>query len=295
MANGFDIMDDITNKIKPTIISYSEVLKYQICERQHYYRFIKGYAPREESAAVATGVDGHKLLQIFFEGLKSGLTKEQSWKVTNERALEEIKQDIRLLAAWTLVDNYIRDTEFKTESIFIENRFLLPADRLTSLIEEDPLHRVQIGFTPDIVFQRKGSFVDIEDYKFVQKAWGANKIERFSQLKIYKILLDRMGYNTSRCILRFFNVATGKSTVKHYTMNPVEEEILIGDFLSGVAAVQSFKEQSDSILKFAPRTMNYTACQFCPFNFPCSLEAEGKDASKTWATQYKKSPYDYTK
>lgn len=279
-----------------TIVSYSEVFKWQTCQRQYYYRFILGRSPTTESNAISTGVQGHKLLQIFYELIREGKNKDEALALTQSKAKHVINSektiDYNLLKAWTLIDNYIRESDFTNEIILIENRFLLPA----SLIDNDPaVDSISIGFTPDVVFKRPGGMIDIEDAKFVGRAWTGSKLNRFSQAKLYQIFMEAMGYNISRTSIRFFNTTTGRINVKYYTMDKVEKKILIHDFMPAVKEVARYKNASEDVHRLAPRTMNYTACQYCPFEFPCTLEAEGKDATKTLTSQYTESKYDYTK
>ena len=288
------------------IISYSEIFKLDTCPRQYYYRFDKGLKPIEESDAITTGVKGHKLLQIFYTALSAGMTKDQALAVVHVQAkkmmAEEAKTklkletviapDFSLLTALTLVDKYIKEYEFESNAVLIENRFLLPASELS----DDPfLSDVQIGFTPDVVFENTGNFLKVDDYKFVGRAWAKKKINRFQQSKLYQIFLKRMNYNVTRSGILFFNTKTGDVTYQNYVLRPQEEQILIDDFVSGLIAVKRIKIQSEEERAKARRTMNYTACTYCAFELPCSLEAEGKDASKTFKNLYVKSDYDYSK
>jgi len=279
-----------------TIVSYSEVVKWQTCPRQYYYRFILGCAPTEESSAITTGIKGHKLLQYFYELMREGRTKEEALEIIQQKALELQQKssfsDFSILPAWTLVDNYIRDTDFTHEAKMIENRFLFPVSRLDN---SPDLAHVQIGFTPDLVIERKGKRLDIEDAKFVGRAWSAKKLERFPQTKLYQLFMEGMGYQISRTLIRFFNTTTAKMSIYPYVMEPAEKKILTRDFLTGVRAVLAYKEGPKKELALAPRTMNNNNCQGCSFSFPCNLEAKGKSAEKTLASQYIKSDYDYTR
>lgn len=283
---------------KPIIISYSELFKWQTCRRQYFYRSILDLVPVENSGAIDTGIKGHALLQTFYELIKEGKSKEEAAAVVKEHAkklmnINNLLPDFNILKAWTLVDNYIRDNDFESEAYLVENRFLFPANRLSDDVE---LENVQIGFTPDIVFQRTGGRLDVEDSKFVARAWNKQKINRFQQAKLYQIFLRNMGYDVSRTILRFFNVTTATITYKSYIMEKDEEASLIHDFVTGASELAFYKRlMLEGDHTQAIRTMNYTACQFCPYEFPCSIEAEGKDASKTFNTQYKKGKYDYSK
>lgn len=284
-----------------TIVSYSEIFKLDTCQRQYYYRFILGLQPQEESSAIDMGNKGHKLLQNFYNLLGEGKTKEQALKIITENATKllttvHFSEVGNLWKAWTAVDNYIKATDFTSKAVIVENRYLIPAELLMSenFLDDYLLDDVQIGFTPDVVFEKQGGFYEVEDAKFVGRAWSKSKLNRFQQSKLYQIFLNRMGYKVTRSSIRFFNMTTGEIKEQKYTMSKEEEEILIRDFLNGVMDVVRFRNQDSTDLQETRRTMNYTACQFCPFEFPCTLEAEGKDASKTLANLYVKSKYDYS-
>jgi len=283
------------------IISYSELFKWDTCHRQYYYGFVLGLQPVEQSQAITTGVKGHQLLQSFYTLMQEGKAKEEAHKLTLVSAQKLLKSegfaDFSLLKSWTLVDNYIRDNDFTSEAVLVENRFLIPVAKIApaSFIDAYGLHDVQIGFTPDVVFKRPGGIYDVEDSKFVARAWSKSKLNRFQQAKLYQVLLRRMGYNVSRSAVRFFNVQTGIINVQNYPLTEAEEKTIIHDFTNGIKDVIQYRNQTPNTLSMARRTMNYTACQFCPFEFPCTLEAEGKDASKTFNNEYVKSDYNYSR
>lgn len=275
-------------------VSYSEIVSWQICQRKHFYSFTLGLRPAEESDALSTGIKGHKLLQTFYGYLGEGKHQDEALDLTQKSAAKEINAskfpDFNLLKAWNLVQKYVSETDFTAEAIIVENRYLIPANHLT----DDPFFRdVQIGFTPDLVMQRKGNKLDIEDAKFVERAWSKKKKNRFGQVRLYQIFLERMGYDISRSILRFFNTKTWVIDEQNYVMSKAAEKILIEDFLVGVRDVVTAKRKPEHTLKFAPRTMNNGACQFCEYEYICSLEAEGKDASNSMTTLYVKSKYGY--
>lgn len=284
---------------EPIIVSFSGVMKWDTCERQFYYGFVLGLRPEEDSVTISTGGKGHKLLQVFYEALRSGMSKEEARQAVQAKAKKLLSQkqkgilalegDGGLLKAWGVVDNYIKNNDFTNEAVLIENRFLIPATELT----QDPFfENVQIGFTPDVVFRRPGGFHDVEDSKFVQRMWAKKKLERFPQAKLYEIFLKKMGYKVSRSSIRFFNTATGEIKPQNYIMEPGEDAVLLGDFLEAVRDIVYYVRNPTRPLR---RTMNYTACNYCYFELPCSLEAKGKDATKTLKHLYVKSDYDYSK
>jgi hypothetical protein len=276
------------------IVSYSEVFKKQTCDRQYYYRFVLGRRPIVESGAIDTGIKGHKLMQIFNECIAANKSKDEALAVVRKKAKEiaeaSFTPDFNLLTALTLVENYVQSTEFNIEALFIEKRFLLPASKLS----KDPFFEdVMIGFTPDVVFQRTGNFLDVEDFKFVQRAWTKKKIDRFPQCKLYQVFLEAMGFKVSFSRIRFFNTKTGVVTFQNYTIKDAERKILIRDFMHGVKETIQYREQPAEVLAQSPRTMNYTTCAGCYFNFPCTLEGEGKNVTRILETEFEKSEYDY--
>lgn len=271
------------------IVSFSEVFKWDTCQKQYHYSFIQKLRPFETADAMLTGTKGHRLLQDFYSLLKEGKTKEVAQKEIQASAskilLEDGRFDGTLLKSWTLVDNFIRDTEFKAEVAEVENRFLIPLSMITPTLTD-----IQIGFTPDVVFKRTGDFYDVEDAKFVGRAWSKSKKEMFHQAKLYQIFLRRMGYNVSRSSVRFFNVKTGDISVDTAKLETGEEKELITDFVDAVTEVVNYRRTQPSRGR---RTQNYTTCQYCPFQYPCYLERQGKDATKTLEANYMKSDYDY--
>lgn len=276
------------------IVSFSEVSKWDTCKLQYFYNFSMGLRPLEETESISNGIVGHKLLQSFYESLQAGKTKLEAAEATHRKAIEYMdsaKQNLNsksVLIAWTMVSNYIKNADVTAKTILVENRFLIPV----SMLDNDcSLSNVQIGFTPDVVFERAGGFLDVEDSKFVGKGWSAKKLDMFPQAKLYQAFLRRMGYNISRAGIRFFNLATGKVTT-HFEALPEEEEtILLKQFVEAVAEIVDYRNDP-----FKPRrTFNYSTCQYCAYETPCNMEAEGKDASRTFKYFFMQSDYDYTK
>jgi len=79
-----EMTDHVHLSIKPEIISYSEVFKWDTCPRQYWYRFGLGLRPQNESGAIDTGVKGHKLLQHFYNLLELGHSKDEAVRLTQQ-------------------------------------------------------------------------------------------------------------------------------------------------------------------------------------------------------------------
>lgn len=283
------------------IISYSETLSWDSCPRNYYYQNVLGLVPNELSEPITTGTKGHQLLQSFYRALQTGADKEIAKEYVYESAKHLMESpffdpnSMDLLKAWSLVNKYIDDTEFNTEIIEVENRFLIPM----SFFTDNPfLSDVTIGFTPDVVFKRPGNFCTVEDSKFVGRAWSQKKLHRFPQAKLYGIFLCKMGYNVTRSSIRFFN--TTKNTITDYgdTPTPQEQETLIRDFTATVQEIAEYRRMikiADPQLKGPRRTMNYNICDSCFFEQPCTMQAQGKNeqASRVLTHMFKENDYDY--
>lgn len=286
------------------IISYSETLSWDSCPRQYYYQNVLNLTPNELSEPITTGVKGHHLLQSFYRALQEGKDKETAKDYVYQSAKHLMESpffdpnSMDLLKAWSLVNKYIDDTDFNVEIIEVENRFLIPL----SYFYDDPfLSDVTIGFTPDVVFKRPGNYCTVEDSKFVGRAWSQKKLHRFPQAKLYGIFLRKMGYNITRSSIRFFN--TTKSTITDYGDTPTlqEEKILIRDFVATVKEIVNYKRAALAIyddpqaMSNTRRTMNYTQCDHCFFEQPCTMQAQGKEeqASKILKHMFRKNDYDY--
>jgi hypothetical protein len=103
-----------------------------------------------------------------------------------------------------------------------------------------------------------------------------------------------MGINVERAILRFFNTTTNKHFYQVYEASQTELEILKGEFIEAAIKVREFKELPIAEMREqATRTLNFQACRYCAFAYPCKLEAQGKSATKTLANEYAENDYGY--
>jgi CRISPR/Cas system-associated exonuclease Cas4 (RecB family) len=276
------------------IISYSELTRWDTCRMQYHYGHMEKLVPLEVSEPIATGNAGHALLQKFYSLLGDNFNIKDAVKQVNDTANTLLLSNkfgatgTPLLTAWVMVQNYIQSTEFKAEAVIVENRFLFPLSDLTDIPEAS---EIQIGFTPDVVFKRTGGFCDVEDSKFVGRAWSESKIKRFQQAKLYQIFLQRMGYNISRSQIRFFNTKTTKISVVPFELKAAEEKTLTREFVDACLEVAEYRNNPNRLTR---RTMNNNTCQGCFYEHICTLEAQGIDA--TWAkrSMFMKSDYDYS-
>lgn len=278
-------------------ISYSEISAWDVCQRQHYYSYTLGLVPTVLPEAINTGTNGHTLLQVFYSALKAGLSQEQAQAMMHTKAKQLVSAsgfvDPTILTTIAIIDAYIKDYDSDAKVLFSETRIILPLSRLT----DDPFFaNVQVGFTPDVVFERKNGFCDVEDFKFVKRAWSDKKTKHFKQTKLYQIFLRTLGYDVSRGSIRFFNTTTGNVTVDNKNLTLAESLTLTKDFLETVREVvlrkRAIKEGTYDP-EATRRTMFYINCDNCFFSDPCMLEAKGISPDLTFRLHYKKNEYSY--
>lgn len=266
-----------------TIVSFSEVYAWQTCTRQFYYHYGLGLTPIEDKDSISKGTQGHRLLQNFYRGIQRGLSKEEALEEMRELFREEKTHEF--IEVWMMVEEYINTLKLEGEALLVEEAFVIPVAGEYDL---------SIGFTPDLVWNQKGKKIIIEDYKFVGRMWAKSKLSRYTQIDLYNTFLSKMGYDVSKGILRFFNLTTYKFPHQTYTPSQVRLDNLYKEFVRSALEIQEFKNLPlDEQNEIATRTINYTVCQWCSYVFPCNLELDGKDASRTLATQYKPNKYGY--
>lgn len=273
-----------------TVISYSEVAIYQQCTQRYYYHFGLGLKALDMGPAITTGIDGHKMLERYYKAVLEG--KDQ------ESALAKMHNSVETmtaekLKAWMLANSYAQEFSSKGKPLLVEEAIIFKPEESLSLGVLG-LDGLTVGFTPDLVWETKNGHIQVEDYKFVGRAWSKKKLAHYRQLNLYIVFLRALGYNVTEGILRFFNTTTNQSSSYSFKPTSRELEILKNDFVKEALKVREFRLQPVvEMREAASRTLNYSTCSYCPFNYPCSLEAKGLSAQKTFATQYTENDYGY--
>lgn len=275
-----------------TVVSYSEVSIFQYCTRRFYYQFGLGLRPIEQGKAIGTGVEGHTFLERFYKKLQSGATQADALDFMFEHNPKNTISGEKL-KAYTIASGYARDLKLQGEPWAVEQPVIVkPTEHISHGVLG--INDLYIGFTPDLVWEKPNGFLEVEDYKFSGRDWNPKKVSHYRQLNIYNALLREQGHNVSRGILRLFNTTTGQNREIIFDPSIKELTILKSEFVRAALQVKEFKELPITEQReIAIRTLNYQSCGFCPYTFPCSLEAQGKDATRTLETQFTHSDYGY--
>jgi hypothetical protein len=269
-----------------TIVSFSELNTWQRCRKSYYYNYTLGFIPIEESPALRRGKMGHRMMQTYLESRLAGVSHEEAKRTITKDLTREETEDPIIIKTWGLVCKHVDTLDFSNvESVYIEQVFKHP------LVEAFDLW---VGFTPDYGWLFKGGFLTLEDFKFIEKMWSEKKKSRYVQLDLYAGWMREMGENVSQSILRFFNLTTGEITSKPYTPSSEKFKILRREFTLAAIELQEFKSKTVAEQReLAFRTFDNNTCAFCRYSYPCNLEANGKDASKTFLAEFTTNDYGY--
>jgi hypothetical protein len=263
-------------------VSFSEVYAWQTCQQQFFYKHSLKLQPISTSSALKTGIDGHTLLKTFYTAIQDGHSKKEALsKVTD---LFNGKLTPETVIAFGLVENYIADLDLKGKAVIVDRPNYV----------EFPHLGITVAFTPDLLWHYASKRLDLEDYKFVGRLWSKPQLARYVQLDLYNALLRILGYRIGSSKLRFFNTTTKK--VSHKTYDPTQTRLdnIMKEFLAIALKIAEYKSLSlDEQKEQTVRTFNYTTCRWCKFTFPCDLELDGKDATKTLLNEYVSSDYGY--
>jgi hypothetical protein len=260
------------------IVSGSELATFNECEMQHHYKYVKGYNPNSESIAIMTGNFGHDNQEQFFKSIESGKTKEEALNAITPIANNEFG-----LKAASLSYRFCSD--FNVDSgkpVIIEKKMIVP-------LTED----IDIGFTPDLLWEYNSGEMKLFDWKFTGRTWSEKAAQMHYQLPSYVGHLNRtFGYKITHINYVFFNTksAEAKYKIQSFRVNDTEVDSIVDDQIKAADRLGA-TEPYDVF-----RINHKNICDYCVFQFPCSLERKGKDATETWKLMFntKSTGYGYS-
>lgn len=271
------------------IISNSQVATKNLCDRAHYYRYIRNKEPKKLSPVLYRGVMGHLALQDYYLEHKEGSQIE----VCRDAALSVLDKEIARIARE-------EPQEFELVAINMQLRKLLEDYAEVYRVEPFKVLEVEKDFTtpvgPDIDYilqldvliemikgEYRGDLV-VMDHKFVYNFKSALDIQMDAQLPKYVKTLQDNGYTITKGIFNQIRTRQIK--------NPSPEDIYRRDLLktNKKETETIWREQEEVAAQILYdrfnterppiRTMNYLVCRFCAYQGPCKAELNGDDATQ---------------
>lgn len=286
------------------IISNTEVTSYNLCKRQHYYRFRRELEPRPQqlSFALYRGLIGHLALEAYYLEMKAGLPvetcrktalnvidREISWVVANwPEDFDRVQLLIKLKALIEAYSEFYRQEPFHI--VAVEKVYTAPVDQI---------HDIRYGMKLDLLVEYiKGPFkgdLVIVDHKFVYNFKSQAELEMDGQIPKY---IKTVRYNDLYVSKGIFN------QLRHRNMkNPKPEDIFNRTSPIKPTETESltiWEEQTETAIEIATknipprRTLSPIVCRGCYFQPLCRAELVGQNVTNMIEISYQNSTYGYS-
>lgn len=287
-------------------VSHSEVESYLLCRRKWYYGYGMSLQRINESASLALGSAGHKILEAFYSHVLSAGTSRAKQKAALAEAY-----NVAFAEYQAIVEDGYEDTDerrfdlhfvmfdpevgyFANEAL-VRNGFLIKAVEQAYNLEYDPDTKDSYPFVIDLLVEDPSKELAVVDHKFVWDFYTANDTDIQPQIPKYIGALRALNlpvklgyYNMIRT--RKIKVPTLEQSLRLEPIRPRPARV-VGTFEEQVGAaqeVQAFKSlplEVQSARSF--RVANKMVCQSCSFRSICEAELNGDNTALVLRSEYK--------
>lgn len=274
-------------------VSHSEVDSYLLCRRKHYYGYTKSLQRVQESAALAMGSAGHKILEVFYKNILDGHSFDVALAAAKAEA-DELRQQVSIPANRANIFDTLFDIYFPNEPLVKEGWTILAVEKQFNL-EYDPDTQAQYPFVVDIIAKSPEGKVVVIDHKFVYDFYNYEasimqpQIPKYiGALRALNYKIDHGAYNMIRT--RKLKESTADGMIAWLDVKPeparvqqvFKEQIAVA---SDIMAIKSLDEKQQD--EHAYRVANKMVCQSCSFLDICRTELSGGNSKLMIQTEYK--------
>ena len=274
-------------------VSHSEVDSYLLCRRKHYYGYTKSLQRVRESAALAMGTAGHKILEVFYKNILDGNSFDVSLAAAKAEA-DELREQVDIPANRANIFDTLFDIYFPNEPLVKEGWEILAVEKAFNL-EYDPDTQSQYPFVVDILARSPQGKIVVIDHKFVYDFYNYEasimqpQIPKYiGALRALNYTVDYGAYNMIRT--RKLKEPDAESMIQWLDVKPestrvqqvFKEQIAVA---SDIMKIKSMSEEQQS--EHAYRVANKMVCQSCSFLDICRMELSGGNAKLMIETEYK--------
>ena len=274
-------------------VSHSEVDSYLLCRRKHYYGYTKSLQRVQESAALAMGSAGHKILEVFYKNILDGHSFDVALAAAKAEA-DELRQQVSIPANRANIFDTLFDIYFPNEPLVKEGWEILAVEKQFNL-EYDPDTQAQYPFVVDIIAKSPEGKVVVIDHKFVYDFYNYEasimqpQIPKYiGALRALNYKIDHGAYNMIRT--RKLKESTAEGMIAWLDVKPeparvqqvFKEQIAVA---SDIMAIKSLDEKQQD--EHAYRVANKMVCQSCSFLDICRTELSGGNSKLMIQTEYK--------
>lgn len=258
-------------------ISHSTAEAFQACEKKYEYAHLENLAPKNMPAALALGIYGHGVMEVFFKEIKEHGDADVAQALALRKAYEDIERFGKIgkeLIWWF-------DTVWPTlgwKILEVEKTYYLKLNETT-----------EFPFTIDLLIELNGQLI-IVDHKFTADAYPEEVLLLYPQLPKYIGGLRAKGIPVKSAIYNIIRTRSMKdmdAKLVRQQLRPNNDRIK-NSFKEHLATIDAIKDHTGNFR----RNLGY-GCKFCSFVDLCGLEMNGEDSTPLKATEFVPNSYGY--
>lgn len=258
-------------------ISHSTGEAFLACEKKYELAHVENLAPKKMPAALALGIYGHKVMEVFFNEIKESGDSDKAQALALRHAYQDIEHFGKIgkeLIHW--FDSVWPTLGWKI--LEVEKTYYLKLNEET-----------EYPFTVDLVIELNGQLL-IVDHKFTADAYAEELLLVYPQLPKYIGAIRALG---TPVVSAIYNIIRTRS------MKDMDAKMVRQALRPNNARIQnSFKIHLNTIDKIKNHTGEFVrnvgyGCKFCSFVDLCGLEMNGEDSTALKATEFVPNTYGY--
>ncbi len=274
-------------------VSHSEVDSYLLCRRKHYYGYTLSLQRVQESAALAMGSAGHKVLEVFYTAIVRGDSFDEALEEAKIVA-DELRQQVSIPANRANIFDTLFDIYFPNEPLVKEGWEILAVEKQFNL-EYDPETQAQYPFVVDVIAKSPEGKVVVIDHKFVYDFYNYEasimqpQIPKYvGALRALNYKIDHGAYNMIRTRKLKESTAEGMISWLDVKPEPARVQQVFKEQIAVASDIMAIKNLSPEMQDaHAYRVANKMVCQSCSFLDICRTELSGGNSKLMIETEYK--------
>lgn len=274
-------------------VSHSEVDSYLLCRRKHHYGYTMSLQRVKESAALAMGTAGHKILEVFYSLILNGESFDEALKGATIEA-NTLRQDVNIPANRANIFDVLFDYYFPNEPFVKEGYKILAVEKEFNL-KYDEENDLSYPFVVDLIVESPEGKTIVIDHKFVYDFYNYEASIMQPQIPKYVGALRALNYKIDYGMYNMLRTRKLKepdfeSMCQRLDVKPEPERVrqVFTEQIAVASEIQKIKQldpaqQADG----AYRVANKMVCQSCSFLDVCRTELSGGNVKLMIQTEYK--------
>lgn len=274
-------------------VSHSEVDTYLLCRRKHYYGYTKSLQRVRESAALAMGTAGHKVLEVFYTAILNKKSFQEAWAEADAIA-GELAPTVPTPTGRANIFDTLFDLYFPNEPFVNKGYEILAVEKEFNL-EYDTENQLSYPFVVDLIVRSPEGKTIVVDHKFVYDFYNYEASIMQPQIPKYIGALRALNYKIDYGMYNMVRTRKLKepdfeSMCQTLNIKPepervtqvFKEQIAVANEIQNIKAMPE-EDQSNT----AYRVANKMVCQSCSFLDICRTELSGGNSALMIQTEYK--------